>query len=100
MINEDEYKLGLVSPSAKLMPDTSYRALGARERFLNDPAYRDNYVMKHLASYVSKYGRSYRHGSPLAMSITYYFKIIGKSDESTSLERIVNLALESRLVKL
>jgi RecB family endonuclease NucS len=100
MINEDEYKLGLVSPSAKLMPDTSYRALGARERFVNEPAYRDNYVMNNLASYVSKYGRSYRHGSPLAMSITYYFKIIGKSDESTSLERIVNLALESRLVKL
>jgi hypothetical protein len=56
--------------------------------------------MNNLASYVSKYGRNYRHGSPLAMSITYYFKIIGKSDESTSLERIVNLALESRLVKL
>ncbi|MEG5057691.1 endonuclease NucS [Microcoleus sp. A2-C5] len=100
MINEDEYKLGLVTPSAKLMPDISYRALGARDRFVNDPVYRDNYVMKNLASYVSKYGRNYRHGSPLAMSITYYFKIIGKSDESTFLERIVNLALESRLVKL
>ena len=100
MVNEDEYKLGRVSPSAKLMPNTSYRSLGAREKFLSDPAYRENYVMKNLASYVSKYGRNYRHGSPLAMSITYYFKIIGKSDESTSLERIVNFALESRLVKL
>ena len=67
---------------------------------MNNPAYRENYVMNNLASYVSKYGRNYRHGSPLAMSITYYFKIIGKSDESTSLQRIVNLALESRLVKV
>ena len=80
MINENEYKLGLVSPSAKLMPDTSYRALGAKDRFLNAPVYRANYVMNKLASYVSKYRRNYRHGSPLAMSITYYFKIIGKSD--------------------
>jgi RecB family endonuclease NucS len=99
MINENEYKLGIVSPSAKLMPDTR-RDLRARDRFVNEPVYRDNYVMKNLALYVSKYGRNYRHGSPLAMSIAYYFKIIGKSEESQSLERIVNLALESRLIKL
>jgi hypothetical protein len=58
MINENKYKLGLVFSSAKLMPNTSYRALGARDRFVNALVYRDNYVMKNLASYVSKYGRN------------------------------------------
>jgi hypothetical protein len=37
--------------------------------------------------------------SPLAMSLSYYMKLIGESEADNSLERIVDMALEGRREK-
>jgi RecB family endonuclease NucS len=46
------------------------------------------------------FGRNPSYKSPLAMSLQYYMKLIGKTDNFTSLDMLVDMALEKWLEKL
>jgi RecB family endonuclease NucS len=95
MISENEYRLGTVNPPAKLLPSTYY-GKEARDAFKNDQAYRESHIYSTLVEY--EYERHFDK-SPLAMSLSYYMKLIGESEADNSLERIVDMALEGRREK-
>ncbi|MCT7951636.1 endonuclease NucS [Ancylothrix sp. C2] len=92
IISETEFRLGTVSPPAKLLP-SRYYGQQARDAFLNDITFRENHINAILRQ---PQDLRYNGDFPLALSISYYLKLIESSTDFNSLEKIVEMALETR----
>jgi len=89
ILTETEWKLGTVTPLAKLLPPSN-----RREGYLKDEAYKEMWIRIHGDA-----KKSYWSGS-LAIPIAKYYKITGRVEESNYLYTLVNIALEKWVEKL
>ncbi len=92
MINQTEWKSGIVRPLKELLP----KRKESKEKFLNEQVYRESYV----ESSKIYFSRNSSYKSPLAMSLQYYMQLIGKTENYNSLDMLVDIALEKWLEKL
>jgi RecB family endonuclease NucS len=91
ILTETEWKLGTVTPLAKLLPPSNS---SRREAYLKDEAYKEIWIR--INGDVKK---SYWSGS-LAIPIAKYYKITGRVEKSNSLYTLVDIALEKWVEKL
>ena len=92
MINHAEWKSGTIRPLKQLLP----RRKEIKEKYFVDQVSRE----RHVESSKAYFGRNPSYKSPLAMSLQYYMKLIGKTEDFTSLDMLVDMALEKWLEKL
>lgn len=93
MINRAEWKLGN-PPLNKLLKQAGWRKR-TWEGYFNDKTYRKRFIDSIDSHWDNP---SYRSG--LAMRISYYMKLVGQAEESNSLDRLVDMALENWLGRL
>jgi hypothetical protein len=93
MVSYEEWRLGSVRPLNKLLPPNC--GVHSIERYFTDKDYRERFVEERYKNQASN--PHYKSG--LAMSIKGYLSLIKKEEEISSLQDLINLALEVWLEK-